>query len=83
MKVSNNFFEKIKPIVKSWKTNKTKPEMKDSGTSMDCNMTILTDFEKSQSISPNTVEESKTASTQTDIMVSPSPPNSIENNASN
>lgn len=52
--IKNNFFEKIKPIVKSLKNNPKfkKPLMKDEATSMDCNMTILTDFDKYESLDP-------------------------------
>ena len=52
---STSIFEKIKPIMKSWKNNfkSKKTETKEKSTSMDCDMTITTDFNKYDSLDPS------------------------------
>jgi hypothetical protein len=63
--VKENIFEKMmenlivnsgktKPILKGWKNPKfKKTKVMDQSTSMDCDMTIQTDFDKYLSLSPN------------------------------
>jgi hypothetical protein len=53
--IKDNFFEKMKPLMRSWKNNSKfkKTEHKDQSTSMDGNMTILPDFDKYQNLSPS------------------------------
>ena len=53
-RITNNLFEKIKPIMQSFKSNQKykKNEMKDASTSMDWNMTINADFDQYLSLTP-------------------------------
>lgn len=58
-KVKKTLFEKIKPIMKSFKNNKPKkPKMKEVSTSMDETLSAISEYEQFYSLTPTGISPS-------------------------